>query len=84
MTKKLNNADMCHHIPPCNFTGGWLEFTVPDYRTYAYAMRWLREEQNFKVIPVEGVIKDGKHTAQFKFKFLCEAEYILFVLRWGL
>jgi len=81
--KELCNSDMCHHNPPCNFTGEWMEFTVPDYRTYTHAIRWLREERNFKVIPVDGVIKDGKHTCQFTFRFLCEAEFFWFVLRWS-
>lgn len=82
-TKLMNNSDMCNHIPACNFTGKWMEFTVPDYSTYYYATRWLREERNFTAIPVDGVIRDGKHTGQFTFRFLCEAEYMLFVLRWS-
>lgn len=76
-----NNSDMCNHIPACNFTGVWLECTIQDYRVFIQASNWLREERNFKAIPIDGVYVDGK--PQFTFKFLCEDEYMLFVLRWG-
>ena len=76
-----NNSDMCNNIPACNFTGKWLECTILDYRVFIQASNWLRGERNFKAIPIDGVSVDGK--PQFTFKFVCEAEYMLFVLRWG-
>ena len=77
----MNNSDMCHHNPPCNFNGKWMEFTIPDYTTYMQAKRWMLNERKFKSIPLHGEYIDGK--LQFTFKFLCEAEFIWFVLRWA-
>ena len=77
----MNNSAMCYHIPPCNFNGKWMEFTIPDYRTAMQAKRWLLNERQFKSIPIEGNYIDGK--LRFTFKFLCEAEFNWFVLRWS-
>ena len=45
------------------------------------AKRWLLNERQFKSIPIEGNYIDGK--LRFTFKFLCEAEFNWFVLRWS-
>lgn len=84
---KIEWSDICRHEPKCE--GKQLLYhTVPDYRTYQRATHWLRNERDYKLISVAGegyVDKDGNraYTGRYTFKFLCEQEYILFVLRWA-
>ena len=81
---KLSWQDVCQHEPHC-VPKSWMKATVPDYKTYYEAHRWLREERNMKVIPVEAeVINPGhRYTGRYIFKFLCEQEYVWFVLKWS-
>lgn len=81
-TIKLSWEDICRHEPKCECKV-WLYVTVPDYRTYRNAFKWLRHERQFTVIYTEGVMYNDKHTGAYRFKFLCEQEYILFLLRWS-
>lgn len=67
------DAGLCKHIPSCKYQG-WMTFSVPDFRTYMQAFRWLITERKFKFVPIE---------QKYTFKFMCQDEYILFVLRWS-
>lgn len=82
-TKKLEWKDICHHTPICEPVE-WLECTVPDYRTYHKAYHWLREIRKHKVVFADGVKDENEnYTGQYKFRFLCEHEFVLFALRWS-
>lgn len=81
-TIKLTWEDICHHTPHCECKE-WLTFTVPDYKTYHSAYHWLRSVRKQKAVSVQSVIDNGKYTGAFTFKFLCEREYLMFVLRWS-
>jgi hypothetical protein len=76
-TTTLTQEDFCRHKPHCE-RNKWIYATVPDYQTYFKAHHWLREERKYQLIFVEGGEGDA-----FRFKFLCEQEYILFVLKWS-
>ena len=83
MTVKLTREDFCRHEPKCECKE-WMYVTVPDYRTYHKAYDWLKHERKFKFIPAEGVYEEGtRHTGAFRFRFLCEQEYLWFKLRWS-
>ena len=75
-TTTLTQEDFCHHKPHCK-RNKWMYATVPDYQTYFEAHHWLHKERKYPLIFVEG----GKGDS-YRFKFLCEQEYILFALRW--
>ena len=79
----LTREDICHHTPPCEITE-WLEFTVSNYRTYHRAYHWLREVRNQRVVFSDGVKDENEnYTGEYKFKFLCKHEFILFALMWS-
>lgn len=73
--------DICRHENKCECSE-WLYVTVPDYRTYLKGYDWLRHERKSKLIFVEGVKNDDTYTGAYRFKFLCEQEHLLFLLRW--
>ena len=75
-TTTLTQEVFCRHKPHCG-RNKWIYATVPDFQTYFKALHWLREERKYPLIFAEGGEGDA-----FRFKFLCEQEYILFVLRW--
>jgi hypothetical protein len=75
-TTTLTQEDFCRHKPHCR-RSEWIYATIPDYQTYFEALHWLRKERKYPLICAEGGEGDS-----YKFKFLCEQEYILFVLRW--
>jgi hypothetical protein len=81
---KLEWSDICHHEPRCQSVR-WLYHTVPSYSVYFKARRWLGD-RGYKFICSEGEkieFGDSWHySGRYIFKFLCEQEYILFVLRW--
>lgn len=82
-TNKLEWKDICHHTPRCEPVE-WIEFTVPNYSTYHRAFHWLREIRNQKAVFVDGVKDDNNnYTGQYKFRFLCRHEFVLFALRWS-
>lgn len=79
---RLTTEDICRHESKCECRE-WMYVTVPDYKTYHQASSWLRDERKYKLISVDGVFNNGYHTGQFKFKFLCEIEFVLFALKWS-
>ena len=79
----LEWSDICRHEPRCMCKECFYA-TVPDFKTYYNATQWLRHERKYKLISAEGV-RDGDNnwTGEFRFKFWCQQEYILFLLRWA-
>lgn len=84
-TTKLDWSDICRHEHWCR-GDKWFYHTVPAYSTYQQAFRWL-QERGYKFICAEGEkIESGDtwhYSGRYIFKFLCEQEYMLFVLRWS-
>jgi hypothetical protein len=59
------------------------KFTVPDYETYCQASDWMKKVRK-KYFSVWGVsTAPGRYTGEYRFEFICEREYVLFVLRWA-
>lgn len=85
-TVKLEWPDVCRHEHRCE-GNKWFYHTVPNYRVYVQAFTWLREERDYKLISVQGETEEHsegfRHTGRFTFKFICEQEYMWFVLRWS-
>lgn len=84
-TVKLKREDICQHENKCE-GNELLYHTVPDYRVYVQAYKWLRE-RGCKVISAERerehVAGDQwRYTGRYTFKFLCEQECMWFKLRW--
>ncbi len=78
----LSYEDICDHTPRCEISD-WLECTVSDYRTYHRAYHWLRVIRNQKVVFAHAVKdENGNYTGEYRFKFLCKNEFLLFVLKW--
>jgi hypothetical protein len=85
-TVKLEWTDICRHEPRCE-CNHWLLHTVPNYRVYVQAYKWLQDERGYKFICAEGEGYDNDdgnriYSGRYTFKFLCEQEYIWFKLRW--
>jgi len=78
----LTTQDICRHEYKCA-GDEWMCVTVPDYKTYKEAVRWLQDERKYELISVSSVFARDKHTGAFTFKFLCKKEYMWFKLRWG-
>lgn len=74
--------DICRHEPKCECTE-WMYVTVPNFRILRNACNWLREERKYTLISTEGVYDGLYHTGEYRFKFLCEQEYMWFKLRWS-
>ena len=84
---KLEWKDICRHEHRCEGKE-FFYHTVPNYRVYVQAYRWLREERGYKFICAEGEGYDNDagnriYSGRYIFKFLCEREYNWFVLRWS-
>ena len=83
---KLEWTDICRHEPHCE-GGKWFYHTVPSYRVYFKAVHWLKD-RGYKLICAEGekiyyTESEFRYTGRYTFKFLCEQEYLIFVLRWS-
>ena len=73
--------DICNHTPHCQ-PADRMKVKVPNYLTYHKASHWLRTVRKQKFIIAHGVTHEGRHTGEYEFHFLCEREFVAFVLTW--
>jgi hypothetical protein len=60
--------------------------TVPSSNVCIQASKWLLEERGYKFVieaETEGRGNSSRYTGRYTFKFLCEQEYMWFLMRWA-